>query len=416
MDYMQAILQAAEEENVNEINEIVKTAIESESADQLYQLAEQLQGAGFLVQAENIYQQLLLTYPDADDLRLSLAEIAIEEGRNEQAFTYLDAISPFSDAYPAALLTLADLYQVLGMPDVSEQKLLAAKELVENEALLDFALAELYYTNGHFREALRLYQQLIAGEEDVPKGVSLYERAGSCLTMLGELEEALPYFEEAAKDELPSHLYELGFLYHQLGEQNRAIAIFKRLIEVDPEYPHAFLQLGDALLEENQVEEALRTYIEGIRRNPFDPELYLRAAETSWGIHEEEQAERWLLAALDIVEEEEMILLPLAHLYFQQGKYAKVVEYLADTEEPSSQALWDLAEAYNELEEYTKAGQAYAKGYEQLKNEPEFLKSYAYFLREEGQFAKAHELLLAYSQLVPDDLEVQGLLQEDQGD
>ena len=42
----------------------------------------------------------------------------------------------------------ADLYQLQGMPEVSERKLLQAKELLPNEVIIDFALGELFYQQG----------------------------------------------------------------------------------------------------------------------------------------------------------------------------------------------------------------------------------------------------------------------------
>lgn len=39
----------------------------------------------------------------------------------------------------------ADLYQVLGIPEVSEAKLLQAKTIAPEEPLITFALAELHF-------------------------------------------------------------------------------------------------------------------------------------------------------------------------------------------------------------------------------------------------------------------------------
>jgi tetratricopeptide (TPR) repeat protein len=76
---------------------------------------------------------------------LSLAEIAMENDQIDEAFDYLDRISSESPFYPRALLISADLYQLIGIPEVSEAKLVEAQKLLPQESLIRFALAELYF-------------------------------------------------------------------------------------------------------------------------------------------------------------------------------------------------------------------------------------------------------------------------------
>jgi Flp pilus assembly protein TadD len=48
-----------------------------------------------------------------------------------------------------------------------------------------------------------------------------------------------------------------------------------------------------------------------------------------------------------------------------------------------------------------------------LKDEPDFLKDYALFLRLNGEYEKARPLLLRYLELEPADIEVASLLEDD---
>ncbi len=75
----------------------------------------------------------------------------------------------------AALLLEADLYQLQGMPEVSERKLLQAKELLPDEVIIDFALGELYLSartkpRSHFK-----YIKVLKQEEEIG-GVSIHQR------------------------------------------------------------------------------------------------------------------------------------------------------------------------------------------------------------------------------------------------
>ena len=53
------------------------------------------------------------------------------------------------------------MYQVLGIPEVSEAKLKEAANLMPEEPLIQFALGELYFTNGQFVEAITRYQSIV---------------------------------------------------------------------------------------------------------------------------------------------------------------------------------------------------------------------------------------------------------------
>ena len=55
------------------------------------------------------------------------------------------------------------------------------------------------------------------------------------------------------------------------------------------------------------------------------------------------------------------------------------------------------------LEEVEKADPIYEELYPDLKNNPEFLESYSYLLRELGNIERAREVTEGYLQLVPDD-------------
>ena len=59
------------------------------------------------------------------------------------------------------------------------------------------------------------------------------------------------------------------------------------------------------------------------------------------------------------------------------------------------------------LEEVEKAAPIYEELYPDLKENPEYLESYSYLLRELGQIAKAREVAEGYLQLVPDDGQMQ---------
>lgn len=144
--YSEKMLSALRNENLTEANRMLEEALRKDEPEILASLAEELQSLGFLEEAKRILEKLLKDFPEEDIFYLSLAEIAIENDDIDGAFEYLERIQPESENYLESLLVIADLYQVLGIPEVSEAKLLQAKTIAPEEPLITFALAELHFS------------------------------------------------------------------------------------------------------------------------------------------------------------------------------------------------------------------------------------------------------------------------------
>jgi hypothetical protein len=61
-------------------------------------------------------------------------------------------------------LISADLYQLIGIPEVSEAKLLEAQKLLPKESLIRFALAELYFSTDRYKKRLSFIRSLLNGK------------------------------------------------------------------------------------------------------------------------------------------------------------------------------------------------------------------------------------------------------------
>src|SRR5699024_7961106 len=172
-------------------------ALENDDLEVLEALGEELLSIGFLEEAQQVFETLKNKDTTSIVYNLPLAEIAIENDQIETAFDLLETVPKEDERYPEALLLLADLYQVLGIPEVSENKLLVAARIIPEEPLIQFALAELYFSMDRFSEAEGLYQQLLLEGVDTFSGISITERIGTALTMQGKFEEAVQILEKA---------------------------------------------------------------------------------------------------------------------------------------------------------------------------------------------------------------------------
>ncbi|MGX7148863.1 tetratricopeptide repeat protein [Enterococcus ureasiticus] len=412
--YSEKMLQALHEEELAQAQLMLAEAIRKDDDDTLADLGEELLSLGFLEEAKLVFEHLLTIFPDADGLNIPLAEIAIENNLIDDAFVYLEKVGKDSDSYVQSLLVTADLYQVIGIPEVSEAKLKEAQRLMPDEPLILFALGELYFSNGQFQEASAAYQKLLEEQVTEISNVSINERLGSSHSMSGDFEEAIPFLEKALEEgQTDDRLFQLAFTYLQLHENQKAIALLQQLRALNPHYQSLYLSLGEALQEEEQLEEAQTVLAEGIKENPFQVDLYQLASENAYRLHDTEKAESLLKQALELGEKTDETRLTLSNLYLNENRFDEVIEVVQQMEEQGHPyGEWNLAHAYNELEEFDLAKVHFEQAYQELSHEPEFLKEYAVFLREEGQLEKAKELLQHYLQHEPGDNEAQSLLDD----
>ena len=86
--YAEKMLNAIESGQLEEAKKAFAWALREDDDEILFNLAEQLYALGFLHQAQRTYLKLLQRYPAEDELRTALAEIAIDEGNNDESLAY----------------------------------------------------------------------------------------------------------------------------------------------------------------------------------------------------------------------------------------------------------------------------------------------------------------------------------------
>ncbi len=91
-------------------------------------------------------------YPDESELTNFYAELLIDIDEEEKALEVLETISPEDPSYAESLLLMADLYQMQGLFEVSEQKLLQAKSMLQDEPVIDFALGNYTSLRDHMQK------------------------------------------------------------------------------------------------------------------------------------------------------------------------------------------------------------------------------------------------------------------------
>ncbi|EKN69596.1 TPR-repeat-containing protein [Neobacillus bataviensis LMG 21833] len=403
MDRVNKIINMLENGQHNEALKEYNQVLKSGNHEEKFLLGEELFQYGFLVEAKALVESLLESYPEEGELLVLLGEILVEAGEEEEAILVLEKISEQDVNYGQSLLLLADLYQIQGLFEVCERKLLTAKELLPDEVIIDFALGELYSEQGEINKAMAAFE-LVLKEESEIAGVNIHGRMADLLSASGAFEEALTYYGQALDEKLEINtLFGYALTALQAGYNRTAIEKFTELKELDPEYHSLYLHLALSYEREEELENSFQTIKEGIGQDEFNKELFFYGGKIALKLGRVDEAVQYIREALALDPGFIDAAITLNKLFFQQERYEDVIELISQldiTEDAEPQILWDLALAYDKLEEFSYALDKYESAYTFLKNNDAFLQDYGYFLIEEGKTARAAEI---FKQLLSTD-------------
>lgn len=406
MEQLQEIEQLIQEGDMERLTAYLKQLQATTDFDLIYEVASILSAYGFLKEANDLYEVLLVHLPGEAQLKIDRANILIEMGDEDEALLLLNDIKKDDEEYVQALLVLADYYQMIGMAETAINKIREAHELLPEEPIIKFAYAELLLDSGRYAEAARYYLEIKANVNEIGD-VSITSRLAETYSAGGAYEEAIPYYEEMLQETpMPDVLFGAAFAYYQIGKSKRAIKLLDELIAIDPDYYSAYMLAGQARLLAGEDKKAYELFKAGILRDEFDKELQLSAGKCALKLGMPEEAESYLKEALVLDPEYIDALVTLASLYHTTERDEELIELLTDANDYIDDIYIlhaFLAYAYERTELYDNAYESFKKAYSGMKEDHEFLSSYASFLLEEGKRSEAIKVANQLVTFFPDD-------------
>lgn len=397
------MLQYIQTQNVDKAMQSFSRVKKYSSDEEKYSLADQLAEYGFLEEAIELYELLLDKHPKESDIKLSLSELLIEIGQEEKAMLLLEDIPDTDDLYGAALLLEADLYQMQGLYEVSERKLLTAKKKYPDEPIIVFALGELHMSQGRFLEAAVCYRQLLDKGEHKTAGEDINAKLAEALSAGGAFEESMHFYEKALEDHQELNvLFGYGLTCYQAGNFKKAIKAFTDLKQIDPDYTSLYLYLAKCHEQFHELEQAIQIGKEGLAVDEYHHELYVYTGTLLLKAGREEEAESFLRKALSLDPELVEAAKRLTRLLMKQERHHEVLEITAMFQDHQDAEIhWDAAYSYQQVEQYSDALNEYKLAYNGLKQNSEFLKDFGYFLIEEGKTEEAADIFHSLAELEP---------------
>lgn len=417
MTYSQTALDQLEGGQLEAFKQSFQLALNHDDDDMLYSLAEELYSLGFSTYSKTIYEKLLKKFPSDDNLKINLAEIAIDDDHDDQALNYLSQVTKDSPEYVRSLLVSADLYQTQELFEISEQKLLEARNLAPDEPVILFALAEFYFTTRNYRKAINLYLTLIKSGTLEMSQVNLVERLGVSYAEIGKFEQAIGYLEQIKPVNMNSDVkFELAFTYFNLKDDQKAVKAFEDLRDSDPQYSSLYPYLADALVRLKRVDEALKVIQEGIAIDQYNEKIWQKAGQIAQMAGQEDLSLKYLLKGRKIAPDDMEILTLISDWYIAHERYSDnltLLEPVVEDQVFDAHLAFNLARSYQAVGKTKLAANNYETAAHELGDNPNFLRHAALFYREAGNITKEKTYLKKYIDLVPDDLEMASMYDED---
>ncbi|RYL94895.1 tetratricopeptide repeat protein [Sporolactobacillus sp. THM7-4] len=381
---------------------LLRDLIRDADDDTIYGAALIYQKYGFLDDAEKNYEALLKRYPNDSGLLLQLSELLIDKDEENRAIEYLLKIHPLDENYLSAQVALADLYQLEGLDEVAEKKLLDALKIAPHEPVLLYALGEFYLSTGEAHQAVELFKEVQGNKELADQNIDL--KLAEALSLEGEFEQSLSEYRKGLKKEKTlDGLFGYGVTASRIGQNKTTIKALEELKKLDPGYSTLYPVLAHAYEHEGDLQSALKTIEAGLSEDEFNERLYAEAGDLAVRAHDPDKAVYYYQKLFDSDPENIEALTKLVELKAQEEDYEGIKELLEGQDPDDPMLIWFLATAYNKTDDLKKAEKYYLDAWPAFADNPEFLEEYGEYLREIGKTGESLEILQKAAKLDPDN-------------
>ncbi len=209
-------------------------------------------------QAYNQHGMFLLRTGDKDEAIKALAQSKVEA----QALTTKEQVKSTFD--------LAFAYAQTGEINEAIKEYKAAFALDPQNLDVMLELGSAYRRAKLFAEARSLYEKLIAAD---PNNASAYGNLGNVYLDEGNIEAAVANYEKVAarsgnKEAAAKNFLNAGFQYAARGSYEKALALYRRALEITPDNSLAYTDIGWSMLGMGKTEEAIEAFEKALKLNP----------------------------------------------------------------------------------------------------------------------------------------------------
>ncbi|NP_001087168.1 protein O-mannosyl-transferase TMTC2 precursor [Xenopus laevis] len=297
-----------------------------------------------------------------------------------------------------------------------------------NMADMLYNLGLLLQENSKFSEALHYYKLAIGSRPTLASG---YLNTGIILMNQGRTEEARRTFlkcseipdenlkdPNAHKSSVTSCLYNLGKLYHEQGQYEDALIVYKEAIQKMPRQfsPQSlYNMMGEAYMRLNVVSEAEHWYTESLKSKPDHIPAHLTYGKLLTLTGRKNEAERYFLKAIQLDPNKGNCYMHYGQFLLEEGRIleaAEMAKKAAELDSSEFDVVFNAAHMLRQASLNEEAEKFYKLAAGLRQNYPAALMNLGAILHLNGKLEEAEYNYLRALQLKPDDAITQSNLRK----
>jgi protein O-GlcNAc transferase len=239
---------------------------------QIFEQAVRHHQAGRLLDAEQLYREILAQIPQFPEAHCNLGNVLSDKKQFDDAIAVYRQAIAVRPSYAEAYYNLG---RALGSKGQLDDAIAAYRQAVAHNPGIPEAynnLGNALKDKGQFDEAIAAFRQAIALRPDY---ADAHYNLGNALAAKGQTEEAIASFRHAIalKSNDFNYHYNLGIALRDNGQLDESIAAYQKAIALNPNFPQARNNLGNALKDNGRLDEAIAAYRQAVALNPDDASL-----------------------------------------------------------------------------------------------------------------------------------------------
>lgn len=275
---------------------------------------------GSLEQADMYLSAFLNSTPDDITARKLLAATRIQLEKPEYALETLESAGKKDEEDGELLALMGAAHLKSGDSDAGIQYLERAMEARPDDQALQSELVTSYIRAGKVDKAIKLLESGSADGEGSDKRELLIILAYIKGKNNEEaLKRAQVLLEKKPDDPVVNNL--VGSIMAAMGDDEQALVLFNKAVDLNPEYDAAVMNIGRLALRRNDLEEAEASYKKVLKINPENVAAMVSLARLAEKRGSRDAAVQWMQKAREADKDAVGVRLALVRYYLAQRKF-----------------------------------------------------------------------------------------------
>jgi tetratricopeptide (TPR) repeat protein len=220
--------------------------------------------------ALEFYEKALEFTPEDTYALFNKGQVLINKGNFEDAKTVFETLLGLDENDPEVIYSLSVCQQELDDADNARESITKVLEINTRHIDANFKMGGFLADDGEFFDASTHYKTTLEEDEEYTPA---YIELASCVAKQQEWRECIEICQKGTlKDPNNPRLYnQLGLAHFYLSEPDEAIRYYRLAVQMDPAYYLAYNNLGYALENQGDIEEAIEAfkyYMQYVRGTP----------------------------------------------------------------------------------------------------------------------------------------------------